>query len=60
MLINFQNQSFELNDSEFFDKNLLKTFYRSYSIASKLLLKREINLAFNIEQSALHSLFKFN
>ncbi len=55
MFIDFQNQSFELNDSEFFDKNLLKTFYRSYSIASKLLLKHEINLDFNIEQSALHS-----
>ena len=44
MFIDFQHLDFELKDSDFFDKNQLNLFYKSYSLASKLLINNKLTL----------------
>lgn len=56
MFIDFQHLDFELKDSDFFDKNQLNLFYKSYSLASKLLINN--NLTLNCGKSLKsHNLF---
>ena len=44
MFIDFQHLDFELKDSDFFDKKQLNLFYKSYSLASKLLINNKLTL----------------
>ena len=55
IFIDLQEPTSQINDTDFFDRNLLKTFYNSYSLGTKIIKAYSIQPRNNIAAGSLQS-----